>query len=262
MRPIGLLNVGVIILSLVVACSTATPAPTRTPTIPGEPSSLLPDAITPTPVSTPTPTSTPTHVPTPTPTSTPTPVPTPTPTSTPTPVPTPTPAPTPTPVPIGSERARPAPAGTSVLTDGGLAITNVNANATAAVIAANSFNDSPAAGNRFVLITVRVQIVDGSTLDETSVSQSDFKLVGGQGRIFDYSNDSCGTFPVLPDSLDFSRFQGASGAGNMCFEVPVTESDLVLFNDPLYSFTSNAAARRWLIVENPTSIEPLRNVAS
>ena len=235
--------------------NTPTPVPTPTNTPTPVPTPTNTPTPVPTPTNTPTPVPTPTNTPTPVPTPTNTPTPVPTPTNTPTPVPTPTN--TPTPVPTGHKRENPTPPGETVVTSNGLGITivSVKLDATSDILNANSFNDPPSEGNRFTILRVRVQNVEGSVNNEISISEPDFHLVGSSATLFSSYEHSCG---VIPDELSLKLFRGGAGEGNVCFQIPEPESDLILFYEPLFSF--NNSDRRWLQVANPNSVEPLQPV--
>ena len=141
----------------------------------------------------------PTAKPVPTPTLAPAPVPTATPTSVPSPVPTAT--------TVGKVRTNPMPAGSTVTTDDGLAITvmSVDADAWPELQAENSFNDPPKEGHQFTFVEVRIQVVDSSFTNETSISYFDFDAVGSSGVVFD--GFDCG---VIPNELSATMFQGGS----------------------------------------------------
>ena len=236
---------------------TFTPTPESTPTFTPTPEPT--PTLTPTPEPTPEPTPTFTPTPEPTPTFTPTPEPTPTltPTPEPTPEPTPTLTPTPTQEPVGHNRASPVPAGFSVTASDGLALTIVSAtlDATSIVHDANRFNNPPSMGNRFTMVRVRVQNIGGSANSETDIGNFQFRLVGSSATLFSPFEHSCG---VIPDELSLKLFKGGTGEGNVCFEIPEAESDLILLYEPLFSF--DETNRRWLQAAEPDSVEPIQSV--
>ena len=94
--------------------------------------------------------------------------------------------------------------------------------------AENQFNEPPAKGNRFYLITVEVASVSGS--GSITVSESDFKLIGDNRAVY---RPSCG---VIPDGLGGEIFVGGRTAGNICFQIPEGEDGLVLIHQAFYSF--------------------------
>ena len=143
----------------------------------------------------------------------------------------------------------------TVETGDGIALTviSVNTDAADAVLNENMFNDPPDAGNRFVMARIRAQNVGGNANSEKSVGESEFKLVGSSAVKFSPLGDSCG---VIPDELDADLFLGGLAEGNVCFQIPQSEADLVLFHDPMFSF--NKADRRWLTLANPDSVDGVR----
>ena len=185
----------------------------------------------------PSPTSTPESIATPTPT---------TPTPTPEPTATPTPTHTPTPIPLGYRRSDPAPAGSTVITGGDLELTivSVNLDATSIVMNENRFNDPPDAGNRFVMARLRVQNVDEDANSEIDLNEYYFALVGSSGIKFSTFEHSCG---VIPNELDVALFPGGIGEGNVCFQIPQSETDLILIYEPLFSL--GEAGRRWMSLQ-------------
>ncbi len=103
-----------------------------------------------------------------------------------------------------------------------LAVSEVQFDATDAVLEENQFNDPPVDGRQFVLIAVDATY-EG---DESGTAWLDFSwaVVGSQGNAFGTGTDDyCG---VIPDSLDDTgeTFPGGSVSGNVCVSV---ESDQV-----------------------------------
>ena len=104
----------------------------------------------------------------------------------------------------------------------------------------NQFNEPPAKGNRFYLITVEVASVSGS--GSITVSESDFKLIGDNRAVY---RPSCG---VIPDGLGGEIFVGGRTAGNICFQIPEGEDGLVLIHQAFYSF--EPGDRRFLSLDS------------
>ena len=123
------------------------------------------------------------------------------------------------------------PAGSTVTPENGLAITvmSVDADEWPELQAENSFNDPPKEGHQFTFVEVRIQVVDGSFTNETSISYFDFGAVGSSGVVFD--GFDCG---VIPNELSAAMFQGGITQGNLCFEVPEDETDLLVYCDGGY----------------------------
>jgi hypothetical protein len=135
----------------------------------------------------------------------------------------------------GASRSGAVAPGESV-TSGDLRVTllDVNFDAADAIIAADDFVDPPAAGNRYVLITVRVEHV-GEDDESISVSSGDFELTGSRNVVYDtFSEESrCGFFS---DEISGEMFPGGSLEGDVCFQVPEVETDLILIASPFFSF--------------------------
>ena len=165
---------------------------------------------------------------------------------------TPTPGQTP-----GHFRTSPMPPGETVTTSDGLALTivSVTLDATSIVLDANRFNDPPSMGNRFTMVQVRVQNIGGSANSETDIGDSHFRLVGSSATLFSPFEHSCG---VIPDELSLKLFKGGTGEGNVCFQIPEAEPDLILLYEPSFSF--DETNRRWLMAAEPDSVEPIQSV--
>lgn len=179
----------------------------------------------------PTPSGTPVLTPVPTATSTPTskPAATPMPTST----PTPTATPTPTPVPgDGTSRSKAWPYGHKFqagILD--MQITAVDTDAWPEIQAENQFNDPPAEGHRFVMWTMNSHNVRGRSERGERIHESDFDLTGSNNVLYspEYGSDNyCG---VIPNELDSRLLRDGQTTGNMCFSVPIDETNLTLFYD-------------------------------
>jgi hypothetical protein len=163
--------------------------------------------------------------------------------------------PTPTPPPsIGTTRANPISAGRSMDTFDGLALTVFGFDSDASDLI-HSFSNGwelPESGNRFVMVGIRVQAVDGFFDSAMSVDRYDFYMLGSSGRLFD-AFGGCTTFS---DPLDASLFQGAVYEGNLCFEIPVDESDLLV----RYKGDRYDDGVAWFEIAQPSLIESLQVV--
>ena len=229
-----------------------TPEPTATPEL----------ALTPAPELTPSPeaTSTPELTLTPAPEPTPHHEPTATPEYTFTPAPNPTPYPEPTRAP--GDRVAPvdalAPAGSTVVTDDGLAltITSFNPDAESVLANENQYYQPPHEGNRFVMARLRVQNVGGDA--NNSIDMGDvinrFYLVDSRSETVEYWG-GCET-PNDFRERHVALFPGGTGEGSVCFEIPKSETDLVLMYDARGGFDN----RIFFALANPDSVEPVRGV--
>lgn len=142
---------------------------------------------------------------------------------------------------IGHFRTNPVPPGTWVETDDGLRLTaiSVNPDATDVVMSEGSWVDPPAEGNRFFIVRVRVENVGGEADRETDIAYHEFKLVGSSSVQF--RGTAC---DEIPDELRAELFPGGVSEGNTCFEIPQSETDLILFHDPIFG------GRRWMRLPN------------
>lgn len=147
----------------------------------------------------------------------------------------------------GTSRSDPAALGTSVQTSNDLEVrvSEVDLDGWALVQTENSFNDPPLDGRRMALVTVSVTY--SGTGDETVfVSSSEFSLTGSRNVVYDsFDNDAyCG---AIPDELNGELFSGGTLEGNVCFQYPEDETDLILIVEPTFLFDSSE--RRYLALE-------------
>ncbi len=145
--------------------------------------------------------------------------------------------------PAGLSLENPVAAGDVLVgSDGvGIRVTGITPNAWLQIQRENSFNDPPAAGKHFFMISVEV----GNPPDAESsvnVSESDFRLIGDNRVVYEPFDESCG---VIPDELDGEIFGGGRLEGNICFEVPANEGGFILIHAPGYSSDS----RRFLSLQ-------------
>jgi len=90
------------------------------------------------------------------------------------------------------------------------------------IIAANQFNDPPAAGMEYLLLSVKVDYVEGPADEALTLDQWDFRIVS-KGQILEP------VAVVEPEpEFDVSFFPGASGGGWMAWPVYVDDPDPLL----------------------------------
>ena len=145
----------------------------------------------------------------------------------------PTPTPTATPMPLGSSRTNPVPIGISVMASNGLVLTVISADNDAwpEIQAANEWNDPPSDGNQYRMFRVKVQNISGDDNNPIDVGEYNFEAVGSFSIKYDTWNASC-SWSSIPDSLSVGIFNGATTEGNICFQVPIEESGIVIsYND-------------------------------
>lgn len=145
----------------------------------------------------------------------------------------------------GSSRGEPAPRGDSAETED-LRVTVIDAdlNAAGRLDEISDFPETPEAGQRVVLLTVRAEHA-GANGDETiDVSESNFKLTGSGNVLYDTFEHGCG---FIEGDIDAEMFPGGTAEGLVCFTVPANETDLLLVVEPTFSF--DAGTRRYLALE-------------
>ena len=54
----------------------------------------------------------------------------------------------------------------------------------------------------------------------------DYSLIGDNRVVYTTFENSCG---IIPDELNAELFAGGRAEGNICFQIPVAERELVLF---------------------------------
>lgn len=124
-------------------------------------------------------------------------------------------------------REHPVPRGQSLLTPTGWEITVIDfiPDAWAIVQPASPSNEPPAAGNRMVMIRLRTTNVRAMGLHVLGAI-SFYLATSDNGWYSTYGAQSdCG---IVPDKLAEEYFQGSSGEGNVCFEIPSNQSDFLL----------------------------------
>ena len=141
----------------------------------------------------------------------------------------------------GHFRSSPAPPGASAYNPWGMAISIVSANldAAAEILNENPSNDPPAEGSRFVAARARIEWVGGNASNITPVDIYPFNLVGSSSVVFSAFYNPCG---ALPDELPYIQLSGGEAAElDVCFEIPESETDLILFYGP-----PNDESTRWM----------------
>ena len=153
--------------------------------------------------------------------------------------------PSPTPYPYGS-RQNPVLVGTTATTPNGWEITVIgfDSDAWPEVLAENQFNDPPWPGNRMVLIKVRVTNIAAGK--PAQIGDFNFNLIGSYNHLYTTFDDESRR-GVIPDGLGAEAsqgvrldkwgvqvWQGSSTEGNICFQLPVDETNLLLGFNNLY----------------------------
>ena len=146
------------------------------------------------------------------------------------------PAPPPPPPPPLGSRENPIPLGQAAPVGNGwtVRVTGVVADATGQVLAANQFNDPPAAGNQFFMIAASGTYTGtGSSMLDSSFSM---RAVGASQVAYTTFNNSCGVLPEPNLQLnDPQVFTGGTVSGNAaCWEIRSSDAaSLAMFYEPL-----------------------------
>lgn len=166
-------------------------------------------------------------------------LPTPAPTDTPTPRPTNTPKPSPTPLPPGMAYENPVPVGKPVATDNDFEITvlGIKRDAWQEIEQANMFNQPAREGYEYVLVHTQVKNL-GSEDETQQVASYEFRLTGSYGVI------RSSTSVVINNELEGEMFGGGILEGQLVYEIPRDETNLILIYDP-----GIAVSPRWLAIE-------------
>ncbi len=109
-----------------------------------------------------------------------------------------------------------------------ISVVSVNRDALAALEATASLLDPPAADERFVLVTVKVENV--SKDDEAqSIADYQFEMTGSRNRLYSgFDEASCG---LIGEALSADLFPGGQASGDVCFKIPRDETNLLLVWD-------------------------------
>ncbi len=75
-----------------------------------------------------------------------------------------------------------------------------------------------------------VEVSNPSGTDSIQVSEFDFKLIGDNRVVYSTLENSCGF--IIPDGLNGEIYGGGRIQGNICFEIPKDEGNLVLIHEP------------------------------
>jgi hypothetical protein len=122
------------------------------------------------------------------------------------------------PIPLGQSKA---------VGDWTIRVRSVIPDATNLVMAENSFNDSPARQNQFVLVQLDARLSGDVAESTTFWTDLSLKVLGPKSLAFGQSEADCG---VIPDDI-FSApevFPGGIIQGNACWEVRQVEADSLL----------------------------------
>ena len=112
-----------------------------------------------------------------------------------------------------------------------ITVTGVNADATDYLVEADSFNQPPADGNRFVLVSVSLTFL-GDGIANSGVELS-YDAIGQSGTEYSTAADSCGIVPNNEHS-NGNLFTGAVANYNVCWEVSADDADSLMLQVSSY----------------------------
>jgi hypothetical protein len=154
---------------------------------------------------------------------------------------------TPAPTGPGSSRSNAVPLGSPVRT-GDLEVTVLTADldADATTFGDSSFATPARSGFRYVVVRVHVRNA-GTGEDTIDASEGDFGMTGSANVLYEPYDDksSCGF--LTRDRLEAKLFPGGSADGNVCFQIPADERDVLLVVSPFISF--KGSDRRYLALQ-------------
>lgn len=127
-------------------------------------------------------------------------------------------------------RDNPYPLGTTLVGDDWeLTVNSYNADATAEVLAANQFNEQPAAGNVYSLANVTITYTGDSSGTSFEITVDYVNAAGNVIATYD-------NMAVAPESLGMEElYNGASATGNVVFEVPAGDAGLLRVQPGLFA---------------------------
>ena len=157
----------------------------------------------------------------------------------------------PTPVPLGLSMHNPLPAGAVLQGSDGarVQVLGVMPDAQSVVALLDPASPPPEEGHRFYMLELLVSHPAGS--NTITVNHSQFKLVGRSRVVYDTVDHPCGP---IPKRLNGEIFSGGQIKGNLCFQIPQHEDQLVLIHDPEYY---GSDSRRFLSLTYPVALTPL-----
>ena len=174
----------------------------------------------------------------------------PTPIPTPSPVATPAPLPIPTSLPPGVSLDNPHAAGDVLVGSNGLQVQVVGVMQDAQPFLVRNFPDNPAPPPDYRYYMVALRIFNLTGADSANVSHTHFHLVGSSRSDYNPVIHSCGS---IPDQMEGEIAKGGQIEGNICFQVPIDEDDLIL----IYAAPgSGDEERRYLSLDYPGVTEP------
>lgn len=176
---------------------------------------------------------------------------TPKPTSTPKPSPTPVPTVTPKPVEAGTSRSNPLPLGTEFTGETwSIVVSDVirGQDAAQAIAKANQFNDPAGQGFEFLIANVKLKNISTKQEAQSASFAVDLRVTGDKNLV--YSRVSV----VPPKSLEGELFPDGATEGQVVFEIPSDEKNLMFIVGEMMSFDTEAM--RFIAVDQDAKVVP------
>jgi len=143
--------------------------------------------------------------------------------------------PTTAPPESGLSLANPAPVGQAVVVgDWTIRVVSVTPDAAEQIAAENQFNEPPAPGNQFFMVSLEATYSGGES--STFWVDMSLKAIGASSVAYEGFDASCG---VLPNDLDNAgeTFPGGTITGNLCWSINAADaSTMAMIADPSFSF--------------------------
>ncbi|MFO7169891.1 MAG: hypothetical protein DIU80_017860 [Chloroflexota bacterium] len=162
----------------------------------------------------------------------------------------PEPTPEPATLPPGATRQDPLPLATEVrLSTWAVTVTEVlrGDEAVQAIAAANSFNEPPGEGMTYVLLTLQVQNIGVEQEAQSPRFGVRVRLTGAANRLYDSAS------VVVPQPLEGELFPGGATVGQIAFEVPENETNLLALITESFSFDDT---QRYVAIDSGARIVP------
>lgn len=179
------------------------------------------------------------------------PIPTSKPTSTLEPSPTPAPTPTPKPVEAGTSRSNPLPLGTEFAGETwSIVVSDVvrGQDAAQAIAKANQFNDPLREGFEFLIANVKLENISTKQEAQSASLAVDLRVTGDKNLV--YSRVSV----VPPKSLEGELFPDGTTEGQIVFEIPSDEKNLMFIVGEMMSF--DVEAMRFIAIDQDAKVVP------
>jgi len=157
----------------------------------------------------------------------------------------------------------PVPHGEKALASDGIAITVLSANLNADQVVEDAwvYNSPPEPGNKYIIVRVRVENTAEDLNELRRVGSQDFGITLAAGLARDlrdpyHPNPVTCAWQQVPDELQLFLFGGMSDEGNLCFQVPIGETEPSIFYMPFDSVAGDQGPTAQLEPYDPAVLDP------